>query len=68
MWLLFSLSTPSSDDSEIHSGICGASGPDPALDIVVRFSEACIVFSPLGIKREKDGEAQKRIAASAKAS
>jgi len=66
--MLFPVSTLSKDSSEILNGICHPPGPNPALVIAVRFLEARTAFSPLGIKREKDEEAQKRIAASAKTS
>ena len=68
MCLLFLLSIPGNEDSEILGGICGSPGPNPALRIVVRFPETHVAFSPLGIKREKDEEARKRIAASDKTS
>lgn len=68
MCLLFPLSTPSNDNPEILGGICGGPVPNPALAIAVRFPEACIAFSSLGIKRGKDEEAHERTAASAKTS
>lgn len=66
--MLFPLSTPSNDDSEILSGVCGAPGPNAALAVAGRFPEACIALSSLCIKRGKDEEDQKRIAASSKTS
>lgn len=68
MGLLFPLSTPGNDSAEILNGICGAPEPNSVFDFAVRFPEACIAFSPLGIKRKKDEEAQKRLAASTKTS
>lgn len=66
--LLFPLSLSSNHEPEIRCGSCGFPGPNPAFATVVVFPEVCVLLSPLGVKWEKDEEAQKRIVAFAKTS
>lgn len=66
--LLFPLSISSNHEPEICCGSCGLPGPNPALATVVVFPEVCVLLSPLGVKWEKDEEAQKRIVTFAKTS
>lgn len=66
--LLFSLSLSSNREPEMRCGSCGLPGPNSALDTVVVFPEVCVLLSPLGVKWEKDEEAQKRIVTFAKTS
>lgn len=66
--LLFPLSISNNHEPEICCGSCGLPGPNPALATAVIFPEAYVLLSPLGVKWEKDEEAQKRIVTFAKTS